>query len=224
MHKLITLLVALLMIAINAFAAVNVNTANKDELQMLTGIGPAKAQAIIDYRTKNGDFKTVDDLTKVPGIGPAVLGKMKSRRDLDRAATTAKPRHPCSNTGGGQRPLLQPAKPGAKPPRPLPPAGARCHRKCAHGCSENSGDSRQRLRPPSLSLLPLPQQALQHRQPPNRQRLLSHPPPRPSQRNPLRARMQPNRRAKERRPERCQEHGCRCSEEVISNRLSGKMQ
>jgi len=57
MHKLIALLVGLLMIAVNAFAAVNVNTANEKELQMLTGIGPAKAKAIIDYRTKNGEFQ-----------------------------------------------------------------------------------------------------------------------------------------------------------------------
>lgn len=57
MHKLITLLVALLMIAVNAFAAVNVNTANKDELQTLTGIGPAKAQAIIDYRTNRSSSR-----------------------------------------------------------------------------------------------------------------------------------------------------------------------
>ncbi|WP_299067361.1 helix-hairpin-helix domain-containing protein, partial [Accumulibacter sp.] len=90
MHKLIALLVGLLMIAVNAFAAVNVNTANEKELQMLTGIGPAKAKAIIDYRTKNGEFKTVDDLIKVPGIGPAVLGKMKSDVTLT-GPTAAKP-------------------------------------------------------------------------------------------------------------------------------------
>ena len=89
MHKLITLLVALLMIAVNAFAAVNVNTANKDELQTLTNIGPAKAQAIIDYRTKNGSFKSVDDLTKVPGIGPAVLGKMKADVSVSGAGNVA---------------------------------------------------------------------------------------------------------------------------------------
>ncbi|HNJ73930.1 MAG TPA: helix-hairpin-helix domain-containing protein, partial [Pseudomonadales bacterium] len=89
MHKLLTLLVALLITAANAFAVVNVNTANKDELQMLTGIGPAKAQAIIDYRTKNGSFKSVDELTKVPGIGPAVLGKMKNDVTLTGATTAA---------------------------------------------------------------------------------------------------------------------------------------
>lgn len=112
MHKLFTLLVALLMIATNAFAVVNVNTANKDELQMLTGIGPAKAQAIIDYRTKNGDFKTVDDLTKVPGIGPAVLGKMKNDVILT-GSTTAKPA-----TAATQ------AATKAEPAKIVPPAGA----------------------------------------------------------------------------------------------------
>ena len=47
MHKLIALLAGLLMIALNSFAAVNVNTANEKELQMLTGIGPAKALSLI---------------------------------------------------------------------------------------------------------------------------------------------------------------------------------
>lgn len=53
-----------------AFAQVNINTASKDELDGLKGIGPTKAQAIVDYRTKNGPFNSVDDLQKVPGIGP----------------------------------------------------------------------------------------------------------------------------------------------------------
>jgi len=89
MHKLLALLVGLFMIAVNAFAAVNVNTANESELQALTGIGPAKAKAIIEYRTKNGAFKTVDDLLKVPGIGPAVLGKMKADVTQDESGRHA---------------------------------------------------------------------------------------------------------------------------------------
>jgi competence protein ComEA len=87
MHKLITLLVALLMVSLNAFAAVNVNTASEAELQTLAGIGPAKAKAIIDYRDKNGAFKAVDDLTKVPGIGAGVLSKIRSEVTLTGSTT-----------------------------------------------------------------------------------------------------------------------------------------
>ena len=52
---------------------VNVNTASKEELQTLTGIGPSLAQAIIDYRTEHGDFKTAEDLLNVRGIGETKL-------------------------------------------------------------------------------------------------------------------------------------------------------
>ena len=89
MHKLIALLVGLLMIAVNAFAAVNVNTANEKELQMLTGIGPAKAKAIIDYRTKNGEFKRVADLRKVKGFGYKTLKKLEPYLDVKGTTTLA---------------------------------------------------------------------------------------------------------------------------------------
>ncbi|MDD2743586.1 MAG: ComEA family DNA-binding protein [Rhodocyclaceae bacterium] len=56
-----------------AFAQVNINSATLEQLDGLKGIGPTKAQAIIDYRKKNGPFKSVDDLQNVPGIGPATL-------------------------------------------------------------------------------------------------------------------------------------------------------
>lgn len=124
MHKLVTLLLALLMVTVNAFAAVNVNTANKDELQMLTGIGPAKAQAIIDYRTKNGAFKTVDDLIKVPGIGPAVLGKMKSDVVLT-GSTTGKPAAGTDAAKTAVPPSGEAAKPAATPAAPAPAAAAK---------------------------------------------------------------------------------------------------
>ena len=85
-----------------AFAAVNVNTATKAELDGLKGIGPAKAQAIIDYRTKNGPFKTVDDLEKVPGIGPKTLTDI--RKDVMVTGATTKP-----------TPVAEPAKAAAAP-------------------------------------------------------------------------------------------------------------
>lgn len=57
---------------------VNINTANATQLIQLPGVGPAIAQKIIDYRTANGPFTSVDDLTKVPGIGAAKLAQIKS--------------------------------------------------------------------------------------------------------------------------------------------------
>ena len=69
MKKLLLVLVACFALAINAFAAVNINTASQAELESIKGIGPAKSKAIIDYRTKNGAFKTVDDLDNVKGFG-----------------------------------------------------------------------------------------------------------------------------------------------------------
>ncbi|MDR1465894.1 MAG: helix-hairpin-helix domain-containing protein [Oscillospiraceae bacterium] len=55
---------------------VNVNSAGLDALQTLPGIGPVKAQAILDYRTAYGPFGSVDDLTNVKGIGQKTLEKL----------------------------------------------------------------------------------------------------------------------------------------------------
>ncbi|MGL5392362.1 MAG: ComEA family DNA-binding protein [Shewanella sp.] len=56
-----------------ALAPVNINTASFEELQLLQGIGVAKAKAILDYRTKNGKFTSIDDLGNVSGIGPKLI-------------------------------------------------------------------------------------------------------------------------------------------------------
>src|SRR5918993_645648 len=60
-----------------AMAAVNINTATKEELTSIKGIGEKRAQDIIDYRTKNGNFKSVDALEKVPGIGPGLMKQIR---------------------------------------------------------------------------------------------------------------------------------------------------
>lgn len=78
MKKLLLALVMWFAICGIAMAAVNINTATKEELTSLKGIGEKRAQDIIDYRTKNGPFKSVDDLEKVPGIGPGTMKQIRS--------------------------------------------------------------------------------------------------------------------------------------------------
>lgn len=82
MRNVLLAMFAWLLSVATALAAVNVNTATKEQLDSLKGIGPTKAQAIIDYRTKNGPFKSIDDLEKVPGIGPATLKEIRGEVSL----------------------------------------------------------------------------------------------------------------------------------------------
>lgn len=54
---------------------ININTADTSELALLEGIGDKKAQAIVEYREKNGRFRTVEELTNVSGISASILEK-----------------------------------------------------------------------------------------------------------------------------------------------------
>ncbi|GEM_PF-960663 len=56
---------------------VNINTADKATLILLPGIGPVTAEAILTYRKDNGNFKSIDELRKVKGIGEKHLAKLK---------------------------------------------------------------------------------------------------------------------------------------------------
>ena len=62
---------------------VNVNTADAEELETLTGIGPALAQAIVDYRAGHGAFRSADDLLLVKGIGEAKLEGFRAEITLE---------------------------------------------------------------------------------------------------------------------------------------------
>jgi competence protein ComEA len=58
---------------------VNLNTASLEQLVSLSGVGTKKALAIIEYRKKNGKFKSVDDLVNVKGVGKKMLVKLKDQ-------------------------------------------------------------------------------------------------------------------------------------------------
>lgn len=68
---IISLLLAFSLSSFAAFAAekININTASADELQLLNGVGPSTANAIVQYREQNGAFANVDDLVNIKGIG-----------------------------------------------------------------------------------------------------------------------------------------------------------
>ncbi|MCQ2547479.1 MAG: helix-hairpin-helix domain-containing protein [Clostridia bacterium] len=61
----------------NSNGLVNINKADSTELQSIPGIGPSKAQKIVDYRNQNGNFGKIEDLTKVSGIGDKTLENMR---------------------------------------------------------------------------------------------------------------------------------------------------
>lgn len=56
---------------------VNINTATKEELMKLSNIGESKAEKIIDYRTANGNFNSIEDIKKVSGIGDKLYDSIK---------------------------------------------------------------------------------------------------------------------------------------------------
>lgn len=89
-RSLTGLLAALLLLAagrvVASDAPININTASAAELATISGIGPSKAQAIIDHRDKNGQFKTVDDLKLVRGIGDKMLEQLRPQVTVDGKA------------------------------------------------------------------------------------------------------------------------------------------
>jgi len=91
-----------------AAAVVDLNSATVAELDAVKGIGPAKAKAIIDYREKNGPFKSVDDLKSVKGFGAKSIEKLR----------------PELTVGGAPAPAPKAVAPVAPPPAPVPTPAA----------------------------------------------------------------------------------------------------
>lgn len=72
---------ALLISSTSLFAAININTADANQLaDAMKGVGLSKAQAIVTYREQHGQFKSVDELSKVKGIGTRTVEK--NRKNL----------------------------------------------------------------------------------------------------------------------------------------------
>lgn len=91
MKRVTTLLFGMLAGIGVALGAVNLNTASEAELDAIKGIGPGKAKAIVDYRDKNGPFKTVDDLGNVKGFGKKSVDKLRPELSVGAAAPAKKP-------------------------------------------------------------------------------------------------------------------------------------
>lgn len=115
MKKLLAMMVGLFFVCASALAAININTATQQQLESLNGIGPVKAKAIIDYRSKNGAFKSVDDLKNVSGIGEKTLEKLKkdisisgSSSAVPGAAVAAKPAVPAAKSAAPKKDASKP--------------------------------------------------------------------------------------------------------------------
>ncbi len=87
MKKLLLSLFVSLSISGPALAVVDLNTASREELESVKGIGPVKAEAIVEYRKHNGPFRKVDDLKEIKGFGDKSVDKL--RHELTVNATTA---------------------------------------------------------------------------------------------------------------------------------------
>lgn len=112
-------------------AQININTASPEQLDSLKGIGPTKAQAIVDYRRQHGAFKSIDELQNVPGIGPATLKDIHKDVTVGGAlrTTAAPPPKTLEKPAGTSAPAAPGGNPVARPAAPAKPAMPRLTEK-----------------------------------------------------------------------------------------------
>ena len=120
MFRRIAIALATFLVSAWTFAAVNINTATKEELDGLPGIGPVKAQAIVDYRKANGPFKSPEDIMRVKGIKEGEFGKIKDQISVS-GATSA----PAAAAAKAAAPAPAPAAAPAPAPAPAPGPAAK---------------------------------------------------------------------------------------------------
>ncbi len=65
-----------------ATTVLNINKADLATLEKVKGLGPKKAKLVFEYRQQHGDFKSVEDLTKVKGIGKKTLARIEARKEV----------------------------------------------------------------------------------------------------------------------------------------------
>ncbi len=106
-----------------AYAAVNINTASKEELTTLAGIGPVKAEAIIQRRQEKGPFKNIDELKEVYGIGDKIFARIKNdiTADIPAPAPEVKPAPAAEPAAAGAAEAAPPAPAPANAPPPAEP-------------------------------------------------------------------------------------------------------
>jgi competence protein ComEA len=113
MHPLFALLLAVWVLIGQAWAGVNINAADAEELKTLPGIGDTKAAAILAYRAQNGPFTSVDQLGDVSGIGPATIEKLRPLVEIGAGGAKAE---------GGAKPEGGASAGGAAAAAPVGPA------------------------------------------------------------------------------------------------------
>ena len=120
MKRIYALFIVMLLTATQfAFAAVNLNTATQAELETVKGIGPVKAKMIVEDRTKNGPFKSIEELDRVKGFGTKSVNKLRGEVSVS-GATQISPAANKAATKPASKVQAAPAQ--TTPVTPAPPA------------------------------------------------------------------------------------------------------